>query len=175
MITREQKKEIIKNLADKLSRQKAVLFFDYSGLKVNDFQKLRDKLREEEIDCQVGRKTLIDLAFKKTGFKDIKTKEMTDGQIGLVFGYGDEVAPAKVLYEFAKNKENLKILAGLINGEYLEAKAVNNLAKLPSKQELLAKLISGISSPLYGLNNALRGNLIKLMHILKNIKSGNRA
>jgi large subunit ribosomal protein L10 len=171
MITKEQKKEIIKKLTDKLSRQKAVLFFDYSGLKVNDFQELRDKLREEKIDCQVGKKTLIDLAFKKTGFKDIKTKEMTDGQIGLVFGYGDEVIPVKILYEFAKDKENLKILTGLINGEYLGAEAINNLAKLPSKQELLAKSIGGIASPLYGLNNALQGNLIKLIYILKNIKS----
>ena len=168
--TKEKKKEIVNGLTDKLSRQKTVVFFDYTGLGVNQSQELRGKLREEGIDCQIGKKTLIDLALEKAGLKDVKTKDLS-GQIGLVFGYQDEVMPAKILYNFSKENESIKILSGLVEGEYLDNEAILNLAKLPSKQELLAKLVGSISSPMFGLHNALQGNLSKLVYIFKNLKS----
>jgi len=169
MITKEKKKEIIKELVDKFSHQKSVVFFDYTGLKVSQSQELRGKLREEGIDCQITKKTLIDLALEKAGLKNIKVKEMA-GQIGLVFGYKDEILPAKILYDFSKENESLKILSGLIKGEYLENEAILELARLPSKQELLAKLVGSISSPMFGLHNALQSNLQKLIYILKSCK-----
>src|SRR3989339_2155998 len=142
MLTKENKKEIISNLADKMSRQKTVVFFDYTGLKVNDSQKLREKLREEGIDCQVSRKTLIDLALDKAGFKDVKIREIS-GQLALAFGYSDEVLPAKIIYDFSKENESVKVLSGLVNGEYLGNEAIIHLAQLPSNTELLAKLVGG--------------------------------
>jgi len=169
MLTKDKKKEIINDLVDKLSRQKAVVLFDYTGLKVNDSQKLRDKLREQGIDCQVSRKTLIDLALEKAGFKDVKIREVA-GQAALAFGYQDEILPAKIIYDFSKENENVKVLSGLINGEYLGNEAIISLAQLPSKQELLARLVGGIAAPLSGLNNVLSGNLRKLIFILKNCK-----
>jgi large subunit ribosomal protein L10 len=169
MISKKQKQEIINNLVDKLSRQKAVIFSDYTGLKVSQIQELRRELREKGIDYQVAKKTLIDLALEKAGFKNVRVKELP-GQIALVFGYQDEVLPAKILYNFAKGNESLKILAGLVQGEYLESEAVINLAKLPSREELLAKLVSNVGAPLAGLINTLQGNLRKLIFILKNLK-----
>lgn len=169
MLTKEKKKEIISDLADKLSRQKAVVFFDFTGLKVNDSQKLRDKLREQGIDCQVSRKTLIDLALEKAGFGKIKTKDIP-GQPALAFGYQDEVLPAKIIYDFSKGNKNVRVLSGLVNGEYLANEAIISLAQLPSKQELLAKLVGAVSSPLVGLENVLSGNLRKLIYLLKNCK-----
>jgi len=169
MITKEKKKEIIKGLADKLARQKTVVFSDHTGLKVSQVQDLRQQLREEKIDYQVAKKTLIDLALKKAGFDKIKTKELS-GQIALVFGYEDEILPAKILYNFSRENKSLKILAGLVNKEYLEEEAIIGLAKLPSKQELLAKLVGSVSAPLSGLTNVLQGNLIKLVNLFKNLK-----
>jgi large subunit ribosomal protein L10 len=166
MITKDKKKEIIKDLVDKLSRQKVIVFFDYTGLKVNQFQELRSKLREHGLDCQVVKKTLIDLALEKAGLKVAKVKEVP-GQVALVFGYEDEVMPVKVLYEFSKENKDLKITAGVVQGDYLKNEAIIALAKLPSKQELLAKLIGSISAPIYGLTNALQSNLRKLVYILK--------
>ncbi len=169
MISKEKKQEIIKDLADKLSRQKTVIFSDHTGLKVNQVQNLRWQLREEKIDYQVAKKTLIDLAFKKAGFDKIKIKGLP-GQIALIFGYEDEILPAKILYNFSRENESLRILAGLVNGEYLEEKAIIGLAKLPSRQELLARLIGNVSAPLSGLINVLQGNLIKLVNLFKNLK-----
>ncbi len=170
MITKDKKKEILESLADKFSRQKSVVFFDYTGLKVNESEELRNELRKEGIDCQITRKTLIDLALEKAGLKDIKIKGVP-GQIGLIFGYQDEVLPAKILYDFSKKNENVKLLSGLIEGDFLANEAILELAKLPSKQELLAKLVGSVSSPLFGLHNALQGNLTKLVYLLKNLKS----
>jgi len=169
MISRDRKKEIIKDLSDKLIRQKAVVFFDHTGLKVSQIQDLRRQLREIGIDYQVAKKTLIDLSLKKAGFTQVRTKELS-GQISLVFGYEDEILPAKILYNFSRENKSLKILAGLVNGEYLEKEAIISLAKLPSRQKLLAMLIGNVSAPLSGLTNVLQGNLIKLVNLLKNLK-----
>ncbi len=169
MITKQQKKEIIQDLADKLSQHKGVVFFDYTGLKVGEFEELRSKLREAEIECRVVRKTLIDLAIQKAGLTADSIKAMP-GQIAIVIGYQDEIIPAKILYEFAKEKENSEIVAGIIQNDYLGKEAIISLAQLPSKQELLVKLLGSISSPLYGLTNTLQGNLNKLVYILTNLK-----
>lgn len=166
MLTRAQKKEIIESLADKLSRQKSVVFFDFTGLTVNQFQELRSQLRAEDIDCQVGKKSLIGLALRKTNLdKKLAVKDMS-GQIALAAGYGDEVMPAKIVYDFSKENEQVKILAGLVNGDYLDAEAMLSLAKLPAKPELLAKLVGSLASPLSGLANALSGNIRKLLFVL---------
>jgi len=169
MITKDKKKEILKDLVDRLSRQKTIVFFDYTGLKVDQFQKLRTKLREESVDCYVVKKTLIDLALEKAGLKINKVKKIP-GQIALVLGYQDEVTPARVLYQFAKENKDVKIIAGVVHGDYLENEAVISLAKLPSKQELLGKLVGTIARPTYGLVNALKGNLRKLVFVLSNMK-----
>ena len=169
MISKEQKKEITSDLIDKLSRQKAVIFFDYTGLKVNKFQELRGKLREQEIECQAYKKTLINLSLEKAGFKGLKISDLP-GQVALIFGYNDEILPAKILYNFSKENEEIKILSGFIQGEYLEYSAIESLAKLPSRQELLSRVIGSILSPVSNLANVFNGNLIKLINLLKNLK-----
>lgn len=169
MVPKDKKEQIIQDLIDKFSRQKAVIFTDYTGLKVHQLVVLRKKLRAEGIDYQVAKKTLIDLALEKSGLKKIKTKDLP-GQIGLVFGYGDEIQPAKIVYQFSQTNEAMKILSGLVKGEYLENQAIKALAKLPSREELLAQLIGAISAPLTGLVNSLEYNLRGLIYVLKNLK-----
>jgi len=169
MISKEKKQEIINSLTDKLSRQKTVVFFDYNGLRVERIQELRSKLREKDADCQVAKKTLIDLALKKAGFKDVAVRDLS-GQVALAFGYKDEILPAKILYNFSKDNESLKILSGLVNGEYMDSAGIISLAQLPSREELFAKLVGNISSPLFGLINVLQGNMRKLIFVLKNME-----
>jgi len=169
MISKEKKQAIVKDLTDKISRQKIIIFSDYTGLKVSQLEELRQKLREKEIDYQIAKKTLVDLTLKKAGLDKVKVKELS-GQIGLVFGYQDEVLPAKILYNFSKENESLEILAGLVQGKHLDSQALIELAKLPSREELLVKLIGGLAASLSGLVNTLQGNLRKLTFILKNAK-----
>lgn len=168
MITQKQKKQIIEELSKKFKEQKSVIFFNYSGLKVGQFQDLRNQLREKGMECKVAKKSLTDLALKEAGYENVKTEEM-DGQMALVFGYEDEILPAKTVYEFSKANESLDVLAGLADGRYLDKDSVLALAKLPSREELVAKLIGQMKAPLSGLVNSLDGNLRKFVFALKAI------
>ncbi|OGZ35995.1 MAG: 50S ribosomal protein L10 [Candidatus Portnoybacteria bacterium RIFCSPLOWO2_12_FULL_39_9] len=168
MLTKQRKQEIIKNLIDKLTRQKAVVFADYTGLKVKQIQDLRNRLKKEGIEFQVAKKTLIDLALEKAGLKNIKTKDI-QGQIAVAFGYQDEVSPAKIIYNFSKENDALKVLAGVIQGEFFETDKIKELAKLPSRQELLAKLVGNIAAPMSGLVNALESNLRNFVYLLSKL------
>ena len=104
----------------------------------------------------------------------MKVKELS-GQVSVTFGYDDEVAPAKILYLFSKEHENLKLIAGLVNGELLSQEELINLAQLPSKAELLAKLVGSLAAPMSGMLSVLQGNLKSLMYILSNIKPESEA
>lgn len=173
MLTKEQKKTLLESLAEKISKMKSAVFADYTGLDVAKMTQLRRKLREQGIELKVAKKTLIDLAFKNQGIEGVDTKKMP-GQIAVMMGFQDEVAPAKIAYAFGKANENLKILGGVLEGNVLDAAAVLDLAKLPSKKELLAKAVGSIGAPLSGMVNVLQGNLRGLVQVLSQIKPINK-
>jgi len=165
MQTKLQKEEIVKDLAGKLKASKAVVFSDYKGLRVKDMTMLRKELREAGIDIKVLKKTLISLALKDAGIElDVKKLE---GQIAIAISSGDEVAAAKIIAKAAKANENLKIIGGILGVKELSAAEVNALAKLPSKEELLAKLVGTLNAPVSGFVNVMAGNLRGLVNVLK--------
>ncbi len=169
MLTKTQKQNLVKDLAERLAKIKAAVFADYTGLSVAKMTDLRKKLREQGIEIKVVKKTLIDLAVKKVNIENVDTKKMA-GQVALIMGYGDEISPAKVLYNFAKTEEKIKILGGVLENRFIDIQRVLSLAILPSKQELLAKIVGSIAAPLAGLVNVLQGNLRNLVCVLSQIK-----
>ncbi len=170
MQTRQQKETIIKEISDRLAKTKTAAFADYTGIDVAKMTDLRRRLRDQDGELKVAKKTLVDLAFKKAGFEGINTKKMS-GQLAVIFSYRDEVAPIKILADFAKKESQLKILGGILENKFIEAASVLNLAKLPSKQELLANLVGSLSAPLSGIVNVLQGNLRGLLQVLTQIKN----
>lgn len=167
-ISKNRKKEIVKELGDKLAKQKSMVFADFAGLKVKDLSELKAKLRASGAEFKVAKKTLMKVAFKEKGIA-ADPKELS-GEIALVMGYDDEVAPAKIVYEFSKTNQNVKILGGLLENKMLAVEQIMALAKLPSKQELLAKLVGSLSSPSRGFVSVLSGNLRGLVRVLSQIK-----
>jgi len=167
-VTKAKKQEIVKQLGDKLARQKAIVFADFTGLKVKALSDLKAKLRLNDSEFKVAKKTLMKVAFKEKGI-NIDPKSLT-GEIALVMGYSDEVAPAKTIYEFSKTNQNIKILGGLLEKNVLTLEQVLNLAKLPSKQELYAKLVGTISAPSRNFVGVLQGNIRGLASVLSQIK-----
>ncbi len=165
--TKQQKEVIVKDLAEKLKNSKAVVFSDYKGLKVKDMTILRRELRAEGVDLSVVKKTLINIALKDAGIEmDISALE---GQIAIAVSEKDEVAAAKIIAKLAKVNQNLKIVGGILGVKELTADEVNALAKLPSKEELLAKLVGTLNAPVSGFVNVLAGNLRGLMTALQAI------
>jgi large subunit ribosomal protein L10 len=119
-------------------------------------------------EFKVAKKTLLAVAFKEQKI-DIDPKAMT-GEVGLILGYKDEVAPAKAVYEFSKTNEHIKIIGGYLNGQSLSIEEVVSLAKLPTKEQLLANLVGSLSQPMRGFAQVLNGNLRGLVIALSEIQ-----
>lgn len=167
--TKEQKKAVIQELKDRLQKIKSAVFVNFAGLKMKDAQKLREKSWAEGVDYNVVKKTLLKIALNEAGLGDFDTKKL-EGNIGLAFGYSDELAAPKFIADFAKSNESIKILGGILEDKFIEAGEVKSLAALPSKNELLSKLVGSLASPLSGLFNVLQGNLRGLIQVLSAVR-----
>ncbi len=165
MLTRNQKKELVKSLEEKIKQSKSVVLVDYKGLKVKDTMELKRELRKAGVEYLVTRKTLLEIALKNAGIEmDICGME---GQIAVSFSKEDEVVGAKILDKFAKTNENVKMLGGTLGIQVMGEKEVKALAKVPSKEELLAKLVGTLNAPVSGFVNVLAGNMRGLVQVLK--------
>jgi large subunit ribosomal protein L10 len=167
--SRQQKAKELNALVEKFGESKGVVFAQTMGLDVQASQELREKLREEGSEMVVAKKRLIGLMLEKAGHDKEAVRDM-DGGIAVVFGYQDEVAPAKVVAEFAKDNEVVSLRGGILEGDMIDIEKVTELSKLPSKQELLAKLVGSLNSPLSGLVNVLNGPQRGLVQVLNQIK-----
>ena len=136
----EEKQRIAEDLRERFSKSAIIVLTDYKGLDVAAMNDLRRKLRAEGIEFQVVKNTLLVRAVEDTDAALMK--DYFKGPSAVALSYDDPVAPAKVLTQFAKDNEKLEIRAGLLNGQVLDAGAVNALAKLPSREVLLGQLLS---------------------------------
>ena len=164
MLTKTQKKELIKELVDKIKRQKSLVFTDISKLNVGEMQQLRRELKKAGIDYKVAKKTLITLALKEAK-QDIDVEQIP-GSLGAAFSYDDPISPAKIIFKFAKEHKKLKIVGGMMENRFLTFEEVQSLSKIPSKEELLAILVNSLKGPSSGLVNVLQGNMRNLIGVL---------
>ncbi len=166
-----QKQEILRNLSEKFKKSKSVVFAGFNALTVKDNENLRAQLRKENSEYYVAKKTLINIAFKDQ-IADLNVREM-DGKIAAIFSYEDEVASAKILGNFRKDKdkeERIFFLGGILENKLMSKAEVEALSKLPSKQELYGRLVGSLNSPISGFVNALAGNIKNLVYVLKAIE-----
>ena len=169
MLTKQQKIELVKELAEKIKVAKSAVFVDYKGLKVKDSTDLKKSLRKAGVDYVVVRKTLLDIALKNAGIEGASIKAL-DGQIALSLSNTDEISGAKIIDTFSKTNENVKMLGGVLGKQVMNAEEVKALAKIPSKEELLAKLVYTLNAPVSGFVNVLAGNLRGLVQVLNAVK-----
>lgn len=168
--TKQQKEQIVKNLVGKVSGAKSAIIANHEGLTVNDSKELRDSCRKQKIEFFAVKKTLLKLALKQAGFNDVDTQAM-QGSLAIAIGAEDEILPAKILKDFAKKHEQVVFCGGILNGVLVSAAEVKTLANLPSKLELLARVVGSIKAPVSGFVNVLRGNLSGLLNVLIAIKN----
>jgi large subunit ribosomal protein L10 len=167
-ISKDKKKEIVKSLGEKVAKQKAMVFADFTGLKVKDLSDLKKKLHESGAEFKVAKKTLMTIVFKDKNIA-ADPKKM-QGEVALVMGYADEVSPARVVYEFSKTNKNIKILGGYLENKEIGLAEVQALAMLPSRQQLLANMVGSLSSPARNFAYVLQANITGLVRALSQIK-----
>ena len=166
--TRVQKEAILDELSEKLSRIKSAVFTSVSGYTMDDANALRQKGRAQGVEIVVAKKTLLTRALEKNGFA-VPEKDLA-GSILTTMGYTDEIAPAKLMAAFSKDRETMKVVGGILEGKFVGSDAIRQLATLPSREELLSKLVGSLNAPVSGFVNVLVGNLRGLVQVLNSIK-----
>ena len=136
----EEKKKITEDLHERFSKSAIVVVADYKGLDVSSMNALRRKLREEDIEFQVAKNTLLIRAAKDTEVALIE--DYFKGPSAVALSYTDPVAPAKILAQFAKDNQKLEIKVGVLKNKVLDVDAIKALAKLPSREVLLGQLLA---------------------------------
>ena len=167
-ITRQKKEEVVKDLVERLPKTSVFLFADNKGIPVKDLSSFRRQLKKENIDFKVIKKTLLKKALEEAKIPmDAKNLE---GQIAIVMGYQDEVSVPKFIYKFSKENNNLKIIKGFLGGKELSKEEVMSLAKLPTREELLGRLVYLVSSPITNFASVLQANTRNLVFALNQIQ-----
>lgn len=147
-LTKEQKTKQVEDIKKKLSNQKSMVFVDFNKVPSKDMFTLRKNLKEQGCNLKIAKKTLVRVAFGQSNISFWnKIKAVVPGQLALVLGIEDEIAPARIANDFAKKQENFKILGGIFEKRFIDREKVLVLANLPTKNELLGRLVGSIYSP----------------------------
>jgi large subunit ribosomal protein L10 len=155
--------EAVKILAEKFKNMKGMILTEYHGLTVEEISELRSKLRFFNSEYVVVKNTLSEIALKEAG---IEAGNNFSGPTALVIENGDIVSPTKVVMDFAKAHEKLKIKAGYLEGKFVEAVIIEQLSKLPSREVLIAKMLANMNVPITSFVNVLAANIRGLVTVL---------
>ena len=141
----ELKQPIVQEIAGQVEGAQSVVVVDYRGLTVAQDTALRKELREAGITYKVYKNTLMNFAFKGTEFEALS--EVLEGPSAIAISKDDATAPARIISKFAKTAPALEVKAGVVEGDYYDANGMKSIADIPSRQELLSKLLGSLQSP----------------------------
>jgi len=163
-----KKKHIVDELQEKLTKVKALVLVDYTGLSVPQQARLRKEIKQSGAEFTVIKNTLFKLALKNSQYHQLDS--FLSGPNATLFAYKDGLKPIKVLVKFIEEFELPQIKAGVFENQVVDKETILQLAQIPDREELLAKLVSLLGSPLIKLTNALLSPSQKLVFILAQIK-----
>lgn len=164
MSTKQFKNEKIEHYKKQFENAKVAVVADYRGLTVEEITELRRGLQAAQSDLTVTKNTLCKVAAKGTNFEAIS--ELMTGPTAIAFGFGDEVASAKVLAKFIKENKKGEILGAVLENKVLTADEAKKLASMPGKEELYAKMLGSINSPASGLVYSINGVMSALVRAI---------
>ena len=152
----------VKDISQKVEKSNSITFVEYRNLSSNALNELRRRVAEVSGEILVAKNTLMRIALG-----DRKPQE-TDlqGQTAVLFSFEDSVAPIKAVFEFAKKFQALKIRGAFIDGAYFDANKIAEISNLPTKAELISKILGGFRSPIVGFANVLNGTRSKFVYAL---------
>ena len=147
-LTKEQKTKQVQSIKEKIANQKSMVFVDFAKVPSKDMFSLRKTLKESGCNLKIAKKTLVRVAFGQSNISFWnKIRSSIPGQLAVVFGVEDEIAPARIANTFAKTHENFKILGGIFESRFIDRERVLVLANIPPRNELLGRLVGSIYSP----------------------------
>ncbi len=163
----EQKKQAVAELSEKLKGACVGVVVDYKGITVADDTKLRKELREAGNEYKVVKNTLLSRALKDAGIDGMDS--VLEGTTAIAMHTEDYVSAAKILSKYAEDSKTFELKAGFVDGKVVDAEAIKNLAKLPSKEVLIAQTLGGLNAPITGFVTVLNGTMKGLVVALNAI------
>lgn len=163
----EQKQQQVAALKEAFEKANVGVLVNYSGITVEKDTKLRKQLREAGCVYKVVKNTLLSRAFKDAGIEGLD--ECLNGTTAIAYSENGYTEAPKILSDYAKDNENFQVKAGFIDGGAVDAKSIDALAKLPSKEVLLAQVLGGLNGPIQGFANVLNGTMRGLVIALNAI------
>ncbi|NMB91973.1 50S ribosomal protein L10 [candidate division WWE3 bacterium] len=154
----ERNKKLVKEIKEKIETANSITFTDYAGISADQANALRQKVKDAGGEVLVAKNTLFKAAIDENGDKSITdAKKDLEGPTMTIFGFKDPILPIKALFEFAKNIDLPKVKSAIIEGIYNSAEKVSVIKTIPSKEELLTKIVSSMNSPISGFVNTISG------------------
>ncbi len=142
----ELKQPIVEEISESIKDAQGVVLVDHRGLTVEEDTRLRKQLREAGVVYKVYKNTMMKRAFDGTQFEDLN--KHLEGPSAIAISKEDATAPARILSKFAKEAPALELKAGVVEGNYYDVDGIKSLASIPSREELLSKLLGSIQSPI---------------------------
>lgn len=142
----EEKKPVVQEISEKIDGAASVVLVDHRGLTVAQDTELRKQLREAGVQYKVYKNTMMRFAFKGTDFEQLD--QYLDGPSAAAISKDDATAPARILYKFAATADKLEIKGGVVEGKVYDSTALEEISKIPSREELLSKFLGSIQSPI---------------------------
>ncbi|CEP69609.1 Ribosomal protein L10 [Moorella glycerini] len=165
---REAKVAAVAEIKEKMGNSIVTILADYRGTNVAEMTRLRRQLREAGVEFKVVKNTLTRRAAQELGLDALEP--FLEGPTAAAFSLNDPAAPAKILSEVMRNSKTFQIKAGVLQGRVIGLDEIKALADLPSREQLLAKVVGGFQAPLAGLVNVLAGNIRNLAYVLEAIR-----
>ena len=149
----ELKKPIVAEIAENIKDAQSVVIVDHRGLTVAEDTELRKQLREAGVTYKVYKNTMMNFAFKGTDCEGLA--QYLEGPSAIAISKDDATAPARILCKFAKTAKALEIKGGVVEGTVYDSKGIEAISNVPSREELLGKLLGSIQSPITNLARVL--------------------
>jgi len=155
--TLELKKAKVQELSGKIKEAKSFVLADYRGLTVEQDTQMRRAMREAGIEYMVVKNSIARFAMKEIGYDQLD--EYLKGPTSIAISMQDPVAPSKIMTKYAKEYEKLDIKAGVVEGKVVGIDMIKSIAALPSREELVSKVVGALAAPLYGIVTVLNANI----------------
>ena len=166
---REEKERIAAEVADAVGRAHGLFFTDFGGLTVEQATELRREFRKVGVDYRVVKNTLIQKALERvTGYD--RVYERLVGPTGVAFAYDDPVAPAKIIQKFKEKHNKLALKACVVEHEVFDGSRLAQLAKMPSRKDMMASILGSIQAPMAGVPSVINAVLRDLVSVVAEIE-----
>ncbi|HZY10375.1 MAG TPA: 50S ribosomal protein L10 [Bacteroidota bacterium] len=165
----QEKDQIISEVSKKIAQAKSLFFTDFNGITVEQINELRRDFRKSKIEYRVVKNTLVRKALERIGGYD-KVSNHLIGHTAIAFGFDDPIAPAKIIKKFHDKHEKLKVKICIIESQVFQGNRLDELAKLPTRSEIIAGVLGSLQSPLVGIVSVLNSVLGDVVNVIDAIQ-----